>query len=111
MARRILVVEDDRDIAGLIEMHLRDLEAEVTLAHDGMTALDLATRREFDLILLDLMLRKLDGLEITKRLRARTHYTPILMLTARSSAVDRLLSLQPGADGSLPQPVPSRAVD
>jgi DNA-binding response OmpR family regulator len=104
MARRILVVEDDRDIAGLIEMHLRDLEAEVTLAHDGITALDLATRREFDLILLDLMLPKLDGLEITKRLRARTNYTPILMLTARSSDVDRIVGLELGADDYLTKP-------
>ncbi len=104
MARRILVVEDDRDIAGLIEMHLRDLECEVTLAHDGMTALDLATRREFDLILLDLTLPKLDGLEITKRLRARTNYTPILMLTARSSDVDRIIGLELGADDYLTKP-------
>jgi len=104
MARRILVVEDDRDIAGLIEMHLRDLECEVTLAHDGLTALDLAIRREFDLIILDLMLPKLDGLEITKRLRARTNYTPILMLTARSSDVDRIVGLELGADDYLTKP-------
>src|SRR5260221_5156785 len=104
MARRILVVEDDRDIAGLIEMHLRDLECEVTLAHDGLTALDLATRRDFDLIILDLMLPKLDGLEITKRLRARTNYTPILMLTARSSDVDRIVGLELGADDYLTKP-------
>src|SRR5437868_13430632 len=104
MARRILVVEDDRDIAGLIEMHLRDLECDVTLAHDGQTALDLATRREFDLILLDLMLPRLDGLEITKRLRARTNYTPILMLTARSADVDRIVGLEIGADDYLTKP-------
>src|ERR1700682_5237744 len=104
MGRRILVVEDDRDIAGLIEMHLRDLESDVTLAHDGLTALDLATRRDFDLIILDLMLPKLDGLEITKRLRARTNYTPILMLTARSSDVDRIVGLELGADDYLTKP-------
>jgi DNA-binding response OmpR family regulator len=104
MGRRILVVEDDRDIAGLIEMHLRDLECDVTLAHDGITALDLATRRTFDLILLDLMLPRLDGLEITKRLRARTNYTPILMLTARSSDVDRIVGLELGADDYLTKP-------
>lgn len=104
MPRRILVVEDDRDIAGLIEMHLRDIDAEVTLAHDGVTALDLATRREFDVIILDLNLPRLDGLEICKRLRSRTNYTPILMLTARTSDVDRIVGLELGADDYLTKP-------
>jgi len=104
MPRRILVVEDDRDIAQLIEMHLRDVDCDVTLAHDGAAGFDLATRREFDVIILDLNLPKLDGLEITRRLRGRTSYTPILMLTARSADVDRIVGLEIGADDYLTKP-------
>jgi DNA-binding response OmpR family regulator len=104
MTRRMLVVEDDRDIAGLVEMHLRDLGAEVTLAHDGNRALELASKRDFDLIILDLGLPGIDGLEIAKRLRAKTDYTPILMLTARSSEVDRIVGLELGADDYLTKP-------
>jgi len=104
MPRRILVVEDDLDIANLVEMHLKDLGAEVTLAHDGNVALELATKRPFDLIILDLMLPGIDGLEICRRLRSRTNYTPILMLTARSADVDRIVGLELGADDYLTKP-------
>jgi len=104
MNRKILVVEDDRDIAALVELHLRDLGADVTLAHDGRAALDLAMARSFDLIVLDLMLPGIDGLEICRRLRAQNRYTPILMLTARSTDVDRIVGLEIGADDYLTKP-------
>ena len=104
MNRKILVVEDDRDIAALVELHLRDLGADVTLAHDGRAALDLAMARSFDLIVLDLMLPSVDGLEICRRLRAQSRYTPILMLTARSTDVDRIVGLEIGADDYLTKP-------
>jgi DNA-binding response OmpR family regulator len=104
MQRRMLVVEDDLDIAHLVEMHLKDLGAEVTLAHDGNVALELATKKPFDLIILDLMLPGIDGLEICRRLRSRTNYTPILMLTARSADVDRIVGLELGADDYLTKP-------
>ena len=104
MARRIFVVEDDRDIAHLVELHLQDLGADVTLAHDGGVALDIALRRSFDLVILDLMLPGIDGLEICRRLRARSNYTPILMLTARSADVDRIVGLEIGADDYLTKP-------
>jgi DNA-binding response OmpR family regulator len=105
MPRSFLVVEDDRDIAQLVEIHLRDLGAAVTLAHDGATALDLIAKRTFDLVILDLMLPGgIDGLEICRRLRARTNYVPILMLTARSSDVDRIVGLELGADDYLTKP-------
>jgi len=104
MPRKILVVEDDRDIAHLVEIHLQDLGADVTLAHDGSAALELATKRAFELIILDLMLPNVDGLEICRRLRARTNYTPILMLTARSADVDRIVGLELGADDYLTKP-------
>src|SRR5687768_2802613 len=104
MARKILVVEDDRDIAELVRMHLRDLGADVTLVHDGRVALDVATKRTFDLIILDLMLPGIDGLEICRALRSKTNYTPILMLTARSADVDRIVGLELGADDYLTKP-------
>src|SRR4051794_9636428 len=76
MTRRILVVEDDRDIAQLVELHLRDMGAEAVLVHDGAEALELALKTPFDMVILDLMLPRVDGLEITRRLRAKTNYTP-----------------------------------
>ena len=104
MTRRILVVEDDHDIAHLVELHLRDLGAEVTIAFDGTSGLDLGLRRTFDLIILDLMLPGVDGLEICRQLRGRTNYTPVLMLTARSADVDRIVGLELGADDYLTKP-------
>jgi DNA-binding response OmpR family regulator len=104
MARRILVVEDDRDIAHLVELHLQDLGADVTVTHDGGVALDVALNRAFELVILDLMLPGVDGLEICRRLRARSNYTPILMLTARSADVDRIVGLEIGADDYLTKP-------
>ena len=104
MARRILVVEDDRDIAQLVEMHLHDLGAEVTLAHDGAEALELAQTGTFDLLILDIMLPSIDGLEICRRVRSGERYTPILMLTARSSEIDRIIGLELGADDYLTKP-------
>jgi DNA-binding response OmpR family regulator len=104
MNRRILVVEDDRDIAALVEMHLRDVGADITLAHDGLAGLELAMARPFDIIVLDLMLPSMDGLEICRRLRAQSRYTPILMLTARSTDVDRIVGLELGADDYLTKP-------
>jgi DNA-binding response OmpR family regulator len=104
MARRILVVEDDRDIAHLVELHLQDLGADVTVTHDGGVALEAALNRAFDLVILDLMLPGIDGLEICRRLRARSNYTPILMLTARSADVDRIVGLEIGADDYLTKP-------
>ena len=104
MARRILVVEDDRDIAHLVALHLQDLGADVSVTHDGGVALEAALNRAFDLVILDLMLPGVDGLEICRRLRARSNYTPILMLTARSADVDRIVGLEIGADDYLTKP-------
>ena len=104
MGKRILVVEDDRDIAQLVELHLRDMGAAVVLAHDGAAALTLAQSGNFDLIILDIMLPSIDGLEICRRVRSGERYTPILMLTARSSEVDRIIGLELGADDYLTKP-------
>ncbi len=102
--RRILIVEDDRDIAELVALHLGDLSIEVDFALDGRAALEQAARRTYSLVILDLMLPELDGLEVCKRLRAREDYTPILMLTAKATELDRVLGLEVGADDYLTKP-------
>ena len=102
--RRVLVVEDDRDIAALVRLHLLDLGCEVQLADDGAAGLALAQAQAFDLVILDVMLPGLDGLEVCKALRARGSATPILMLTAKSTELDRVLGLELGADDYLTKP-------
>jgi len=102
--RKVLVVEDNPDIAKLVSLHLKDLDCEVALAADGLRGLDEARARRYDLIILDLMLPGMEGLEVCRRLRGETDYTPILMLTAKSSEVDRVVGLEIGADDYLTKP-------
>ena len=102
--KQFLVVEDNYDIANLVSMHLKDLGAEVQLASDGNVGLSLAQKKRFDLIILDLMLPGIDGLEICRRLRGSDNDTPILMLTAKSAELDRVVGLEMGADDYLPKP-------
>ncbi|MBE9554405.1 MAG: response regulator transcription factor [Proteobacteria bacterium] len=104
MSRRILIVEDNEDIAELVSLHLRDLDCEVQLAADGNSGYEFASAGGWDLIILDLMLPGMEGLELCRRLRAGDHYTPILMLTAKSSEVDRVVGLEMGADDYLTKP-------
>jgi len=104
MSRKILVIEDDRDIAHLVELHLRDLGCEVHMAHDGSAGLEQALSKTYDLIILDLMLPGRDGLDVCRKLRAQPNYTPIMMLTAKSSELDRVLGLEVGADDYLTKP-------
>jgi DNA-binding response OmpR family regulator len=104
MFKRVLVIEDDSDIAHLIQVHLKEAGCDVTVEPDGERGLALALRGSFDLIILDLTLPGLDGLDVCRRLRERPGYVPILMLTARSSEVDRILGLEIGADDYLTKP-------
>lgn len=104
MSRRILIIEDDKDIAHLVELHLKDAGYEVSMAYDGASGLEQALAKPFDLIILDLMLPGLDGMEICRRVRAAPAYTPILMLTAKSGEFDRVLGLEIGADDYLTKP-------
>ncbi|HEY5649028.1 MAG TPA: response regulator transcription factor [Nitrospiria bacterium] len=104
MANQIVVIEDDRDIAELVEIHLRDMGCEVRLAHDGKTGLKTALEGPTDLVILDLMIPEMDGLEVCRRLRAETPYTPILMLTAKTTELDRVVGLEMGADDYLTKP-------
>jgi DNA-binding response OmpR family regulator len=102
--RRVLVVEDDREIAELVRLHLADLGCEVDLANDGAAGLARAQAQRYDLVILDVMLPGLDGLEICKRLRAGADYLPILMTTSKASELDRVLGLELGADDYLTKP-------
>ncbi|HKJ87944.1 MAG TPA: response regulator transcription factor [Gammaproteobacteria bacterium] len=104
MTRRVLVVEDSRDIADLLALHLRDLDCEATLVADGVEGLAAAEEGGFDLMILDLMLPGMDGLELCRRMRAAGIETPVLMLTAKSSEVDRVVGLEMGADDYVTKP-------
>jgi len=102
--RRILVIEDDPDISRLLQINLADIAFEVDVAGNGLDGLERARREDYCMIVLDLMLPGLDGLEICRRLRGNAKSTPILMLTARSSEFDRVLGLELGADDYLAKP-------
>jgi len=104
MGRRILLVEDSNDIAELMALHLTDINCDVTLATDGARGLELAKGSRCDLIILDVLLPGIDGLEICRSLRNRRNYTPVLMVTAKSSEIDRVLGLEFGADDYLVKP-------
>lgn len=104
MPRRILLVEDERDIADLVALHLEDVCDKVVIANDGHEGLHLATAQEWALIVLDLRLPGPDGLEICRTVRRERPYQPILMLTSKSSELDRVLGLESGADDYLTKP-------
>ena len=103
MSQSILIVEDEPSIAEVVSLYLGRAGFDVRSVGDGLAALDEVERHEPDLIILDLMLPRLDGLEVTRRVRARGD-TPIIMLTARKSEVDRIAGLEMGADDYVVKP-------
>lgn len=100
----VLVVEDERELALVIQRHVEELGYEVQVASSGERALEAASSRSFDLVLLDIMLPGIDGLDVCRRLRAAKMYMPVIMLTARSSEVDKVLGLETGADDYITKP-------
>ena len=104
MARAVLVIEDDLNIAQLVKLHLEELSCNVSIALDGIVGLAEAESKPYDLIILDLMLPGIDGLAVCRKLRAKTNYTPVLMLTSKSTELDRVLGLEMGADDYLTKP-------
>jgi len=104
MPPTILVAEDQADIRELLVMNLRNAAYEVTAVADGAAALASQNESASDLLILDLMMPGMDGLEVCKALRARGRNTPILMLTAKSTELDRVLGLELGADDYLTKP-------
>jgi DNA-binding response OmpR family regulator len=105
----ILVVDDDPNIVRILTGYLKQGGFEVLTAGDGLAAMDLARRRRPDLVVLDLMLPQLDGLEVCRRLRQDSD-VPVLMLTARSEDTDKLVGLHVGADDYVTKPFNPREV-
>ena len=104
MEKCALIIEDDADIAALVQINLRDIDCPVDLAADGLTGLRLATEHAYDIIVLDIMLPGLNGIEVCRRLRERKVRTPIIMLTSKADEIDRVLTLDLGADDYLTKP-------
>jgi two-component system phosphate regulon response regulator PhoB len=103
---RILVVEDEPDLRSLLDRSLEEAGYRVSLAEDGIEALEKAATEPLDLILLDLMIPHVDGIEVCKRLKRdeRTARLPVIMLTARQEPVDRIVGLELGADDYITKP-------
>ncbi|MEK9199093.1 response regulator transcription factor [Ureibacillus sp. 179-F W5.1 NHS] len=110
MSKTILVVEDEVSIATLLKYNLERVGYEVLLAHDGKVGLDMAIEHSPDLILLDLMLPTMDGMEVCKELRSQKRNIPIIMLTARDDEFDKVLGLELGADDYMTKPFSPREV-
>lgn len=102
--KKILIVEDDGDIADLLTLHLHDEGYDITHASDGHQGVALLENGDWDALILDLMLPGIDGLEICRRARNMARYTPIIIISARSSEVHRVLGLELGADDYLAKP-------
>ena len=103
MAERILLVEDEEKLARMVELELRYEGYEVEKAFDGRTGLERALAGDFDLILLDIMLPALSGMEVLRRLR-KERQTPVILLTARDAVVDKISGLDAGADDYVTKP-------
>lgn len=108
--KRILVVDDEMAIVTLLKYNLETAGYQVMVAMDGQKAFDEAVTDQYDFILLDLMLPKLDGLEVTKRLRQEKIKTPIMILTAKGEEYDKVIGLELGADDYLTKPFSPREV-
>ncbi|HKI47291.1 MAG TPA: response regulator transcription factor [Balneolales bacterium] len=100
----VLLIEDDPDIRDLLEINLQDIGVTLDTSADGLSGLHKAVSNNYRLIILDVMLPGMDGIEICRRLRAREIHTPLLMLTAKSQELDRVLGLEIGADDYLTKP-------
>lgn len=100
----VLIVEDEPEMAQLLAKGLQEEQFEISLARDGRSALEKSGETSFDVILLDVMLPKMDGLEVARQLRRREQETPVLMLTARDALSDIVSGLDAGADDYLTKP-------
>lgn len=102
--KKVIIIEDDHEICELLRIHLNDLNCEVSFFHDGKEGFDNVVSGSNDLIILDLMLPSMDGIDICQKIRAKDITTPIMMLTARSEEIDRVLGLEIGADDYMVKP-------
>ena len=102
--KRVTVVEDDPEICELLDIHLKDLDCNVRTFQDGKAGYESILAEDADLIILDIKLPNMDGIEICQKVRAHEITTPIIMLTARSEEIDRVLGLEVGADDYMTKP-------
>ncbi len=96
--KEVLIIEDDGDIANLVAIHLRDMDCNVSIAANGRVGYERAKEKSYDLIVLDIMLPEMDGLEICSRLRSEKNTAPIVMLTSKGENMDKIMGLEYGAD-------------
>ena len=101
---RVLIIEDDREISDLISIHLKDMDLDVSQSYEGKDGLLKAINEKFDLIILDIRLPYLDGLELCKKLRMEKIHSLVLILTSKSEEIDKVLGLEIGADDYLTKP-------
>jgi two-component system alkaline phosphatase synthesis response regulator PhoP len=104
MEKKVLIIEDDTDLVDLIGMHLKDIGCLVETSQEGPAGLEMALKNPYDLIILDLMLPGMDGLEICRQLRSENKTVPILMLTSKSEELDKILGLELGANDYITKP-------
>lgn len=101
---KVLIIEDDVRIIELLEIHLSDLSCQVTSVRNGRDGFELILKNTFDLLILDLMLPGINGMEICRRVRHSGNQTPILILSAKSEEIDKVVGLETGADDYLTKP-------
>jgi len=101
---RVLLLEDDANIVELLSIHLHDLGCEVVAVANGQEGLTAALEQSFDLVILDLMLPGMNGMDVCRRIRQTDRHTPILILSAKSEEIDKVLGLETGADDYLTKP-------
>jgi len=104
MTRAALIIEDDPALAELVKLHLRDVDCAADIADDGVTGFEMFKNGSYELVVLDIMLPRKDGLSVCRDIRRLPGYVPILMLTAKSTEVDRVRGLETGADDYLTKP-------
>jgi len=104
MKKTILIIEDNADLAGLVQLHLHDIDCAADIVHDGALALQQYRKKHYDLVLLDLMLPTMDGISLCRKFRENGPYIPIIMMTSKSSEIDRVVGLEVGADDYITKP-------
>ena len=102
--KNVLIIEDDKEISDLLEIHLKDIDCRITKECNGITGLNKVKFENYDLIVLDVMLPGMDGLEVCKEIRKSGILTPVLMLTSKSEEIDKVLGLELGANDYLTKP-------
>ena len=101
---KVLVIEDDPEIVDLLEIHLKDLSCELIKSYSGEDGLAMVKSNSLDLIILDIMLPGIDGMEVCRQIRSEKINVPVLMLTAKAEEIDKVLGLEIGADDYLTKP-------